>query len=457
MSETPSGIPARVGRYEIVRELGRGAMGVVYEAQDPALGRTIALKTIHPGIAGKDDREAFETRFFTEARIAARLQHPGIVVVHDVGRDPDGGALYIALEHLKGRTLAEVTDGGRSLAWREATRMLAQVARALHHAHGHGIVHRDMKPANIMVLESGETKIMDFGIAKIEASLHHLTSPGEFLGTPLYMAPEQANGGQVTPRTDIFALGAIGFTLLTGRPAFVGDTVVRIVMRVVGEDPGPPSRINPSVPPQLDGIVMRALGKDPSARYADAQGMAEDLEAVLEGRTPPHLATDATASGAMPPGMELVVAEEDPVEAAFHALVADAPSPTQTVTRPPGLSSPSRARPLSSAGGWKRTLARRAFLVTLGVAGGAAVTYYFADPSEDRSLTGPSLLPRSIPLPPRGPGSCRAVPRPSLHPWTPQIPRRPVPGQRAPSPAAWPSISSTRSAPASCASGSTRS
>ena len=198
MSESPSGIPARVGRYEIVRELGRGAMGVVYEAQDPALGRTIALKTIHPGIAGKQDREAFETRFFTEARIAARLQHPGIVVVHDVGRDADGGALFIALEHLKGKTLAELTDGGRGLAWREAARIVAQVARALHHAHGHGIVHRDMKPANVMVLESGETKIMDFGIAKIEASLHHLTSPGEFLGTPLYMAPEQANGGAVT-------------------------------------------------------------------------------------------------------------------------------------------------------------------------------------------------------------------------------------------------------------------
>ncbi|HEY6546544.1 MAG TPA: serine/threonine-protein kinase, partial [Vicinamibacteria bacterium] len=326
--------------------------------------------------------------------------------VHDVGRDPDGGALYIALEHLKGRTLAEATDGGRSLAWREATRLLAQVARALHHAHGHGIVHRDMKPANVMVLESGEAKIMDFGIAKIEASLHHLTSPGEFLGTPLYMAPEQANGGAVTPRTDIFALGAIGFTLLTGRPAFIGDTVARIVMRVVGEDPGPPSRINPSVPPPVDGIVMRALSKDPSSRYPDAQGMAEDLEAVLEGHTPPHLATDATASGAMPTGMELVVADDDPVQAAFHALVADAPPDTQTMTRGPGSSSP--AASLRSPGGWKRTLARRALLVALGVAGGAAVTHYFTAPAEDQWLVAPSRTSS----PPAELGGLTATPSP---------------------------------------------
>ena len=187
--------------------------------------------------------------------MAARLQHPGIMVVHDVGRDSETGTLFIALEHLKGRTLAELTDGGRSLEWREAARILASVARALHHAHLHGIVHRDMKPANVMVLDSGETKIMDFGIAKIEASLHHLTSPGEFLGTPLYMAPEQASGGPVTPRTDVFSLGAIGFTLLTGRPAFEGDTVARIVTRVVSEDPGAPSLIAPGVPPELDGIV----------------------------------------------------------------------------------------------------------------------------------------------------------------------------------------------------------
>ena len=375
MSENATAGPLKIGRYEILRELGRGAMGVVYEATDPALGRTIALKTIHPAIAGKLDLQVFETRFFTEARETARLQHPGIVIVHDVGRDSDSGILFIALEHLRGRTLAELTDGGRGLPWREATRILASVARALHHAHQHGIVHRDMKPGNVMVLDSGETKIMDFGIAKIEAGLHHLTTPGEFLGTPLYMAPEQAQGGPVTPRTDVFALGAIGFTLLTGRPAFLGDSVARIITRVVSEDPGPPSLIAPGVPPEIDGIVARALAKDPAGRFADMQAMAEDLEAVLEGRTPLHLSGAGTAHASRPAGseVELMVAEDDPVEQALHALVADAPPPPTHTELP----RPKRVAPEPPSSRHRR-LARRLLLVGIGVVGGAAVTYFFA-------------------------------------------------------------------------------
>jgi serine/threonine protein kinase len=381
LSENTKNGSTRIGRYEIRGELGRGAMGIVYEANDPALGRTIALKTIQPGTFGREDREAFETRFFTEARVAARLQHPGIVVVHDVGRDAETGTLFIALEHLKGRTLAELTDGGRSLPWREATRILAGVARALHHAHGHGIIHRDMKPANVMVLDSGETKIMDFGIAKIEANLHHLTSPGEFLGTPLYMAPEQASGGPVTPRTDVFALGAIGFTLLTGRPAFEGETVARIVTRVVGEDPGAPSLIAPSVPTVLDGIVARALAKDPGERYADARAMADDLDAVLEDRSPLHLSGDGTARPGRPAEVQLMVAEDDPVQQAFHALVSDAPPPTHTLLPPSG-----RGPVVRPATGLRRRHLRRLLLVGLvglGVMGGAFVTYFFVNRPEE--------------------------------------------------------------------------
>ena len=391
LSENAKDGPLQIGRYEIVRELGRGAMGVVYEANDPALGRTVALKTIHPAIAGKLDLEVFETRFFTEARETARLQHPGIVIVHDVGRDPESGILFIALEHLRGRTLAELTDGAQALPWPEAARILASVARALHHAHHNGIIHRDMKPANVMVLDSGETKIMDFGIAKIEAGLHHLTSPGEFLGTPLYMAPEQAQGGPVSPRTDVFALGAIGFTLLTGRAAFGGDTVARIVTRVVGEDPGPPSLIAPGIPPELDGIVTRALTKDPAGRYADAEAMAEDLEAVLEGRSPQHLSGAGTARPGPPaPGeVELVVAEDDPVQQALHALVADAPSPTHTqLPRPQRVS----VEPPSS---WPKHFGRRLLLVGIGVVGGgAAATYVFVNRPVE-----PGLLPSALATP----------------------------------------------------------
>jgi serine/threonine-protein kinase len=435
LSDNPSAPGSRtIGRYEIGRELGRGAMGIVYEARDPALGRTIALKTIQAAIAGRQDREAFERRFFAEAQVAAKLQHPGIVVVHDVGRDTASGTLYIALEYLKGRTLAELTDGGRGLAWMDAVRILASVGRALHHAHGNGIVHRDMKPANVMVLDSGETKIMDFGIAKIEASFHHLTTPGEFLGTPLYMAPEQAQGQPVSPRTDVFALGAIGFTLLTGRPAFVGDSVARIVMRVVNEDAGAPSLIAPSVPKEIDAIIGRALAKNPDHRYADAVAMAEDLEAVLEGREPPNLhapprpLAETTAARA-----ELVVAEDDPVEAALHALVAS--SPTRTIARPPtpvdtadvklqstltpGATVPPpgtrRAQPV-----WLWVVA----LLVLG-GGGAAVTGVFDPPPEPAAAT---------PAPPTTLAALAAtpVPEPDPRPTAPETRSAPATPVTAP-------------------------
>src|SRR5262249_8343176 len=215
-------------------------MGGVFEAFDPALGRTIALKTILPAVSvGAKEREQYEGRFFTEARIAARLSHTGIVVVHDVGRDAATGALYIALEYLKGRTLAEMTSGRRSLPWRGAFPLTALVARALAHAHAQGVVHRDLKPANVMVLPSGEPKIMDFGIAKIETVVN-LTSPGETLGTPLYMAPEQARGEPVTGRSDIFSLASILYTLVTGHPAFAPPTVPTIPGPLAHPDPFPP-------------------------------------------------------------------------------------------------------------------------------------------------------------------------------------------------------------------------
>jgi serine/threonine-protein kinase len=183
-------LASQIGRYEIRKELGRGMTGVVYEVYDPALGRTIALKTIRLAVGSVREREEYERNCLAEARIAARLSHPGIVVVHDVGRDEERGNLFIALEHFQGRTLAQMTAEGRP-DWRETLRIVARVVEALDYAHSQHVVHRDIKPANIMVLPSGLPKIMDFGIAKLDAG-HHTT--GQFLGTPLYMAPEQAVG-----------------------------------------------------------------------------------------------------------------------------------------------------------------------------------------------------------------------------------------------------------------------
>jgi eukaryotic-like serine/threonine-protein kinase len=281
-----TGAPSRIGRYEIREELGRGTMGVVYEAEDPDLGRHVAVKTIQvPLAASKKEREEYEKRFLAEARIAARLSHSGIVVVHDVGRDAEQGILYIALEHLRGRTLAEVVAEG-PLAWREALRIVGRLAEAVRYAHAQGVVHRDIKPANIMLVASGEPKIMDFGIAKLEAGQH--TSPGQFLGTPLFMSPEQARGQPVDGRTDLFSLGSVAYLLLSGHPPFEADNVPGILARVAYQPPKPLRDLVAGLPPEAEYVVTRAMAKNPADRYPDGKTMAEDIEDILAGRPPRH-------------------------------------------------------------------------------------------------------------------------------------------------------------------------
>jgi serine/threonine-protein kinase len=276
--------PSQIGRYRIRGELGRGMMGVVYEAHDPALGRSIALKTIRLALAPTErERDDFERRFLAEAQIAARLSHRGIVVVHDVGRDEGLGMLYIALEHLQGRTLAELALGG-PMPWRDVFFLVGRVAEALAYAHEHGVVHRDVKPANIMVLPSGEPKIMDFGIAKLEAA--NLTSPGQFFGTPLYMSPEQALGQPVDARTDLFSLGSVAYLLIAGHAPFEAPNVPGILARVAYQHPRPLEA--EGVPGDAAYVVARAMAKDPADRYPDGHRMAEDIDDVLAGRVPRH-------------------------------------------------------------------------------------------------------------------------------------------------------------------------
>ena len=315
---------SRIGRYEILREIGRGAMGVVYEARDPELDRSVALKVIQP-VAEGDALRAFEERFLAEARIAAALHHPGIVVVHDLGRDPATGALFIALELLRGRTLADLARGG-PLDWRTTLGLVAQVARALHHAHRGGVVHRDIKPANVVVLDSGEAKLMDFGIARLESARQRLTTTGEFIGTPLYTAPEQAKTEDVDGRADVFSLASVAYTLLTGRAAFQAPTLPGIVHRVVYEDPDPPSRFVPGLPADVERVLARGLAKDPAHRYPTAEAFAEDAEDLLAGQPPRHAGGD-----------DLVVVEE--AESPLTALLADASS----TSAPSPLPSPAPA------------------------------------------------------------------------------------------------------------------
>jgi len=280
--------PSALGRYEIRGEIGRGMMGVVYEAVDPALGRTVALKVIHLSFpVTPEEASTFEQRFLSEARIAGRLSHPGIVVVHDAGRDAATGTLFIAMERLEGRTLAQSkTEEPRD--WREVLRLGTRLAEALHHAHSAGVVHRDVKPANVMVLASGEPKIMDFGIAKVETARLRITAAGQSFGTPLYMSPEQALGQEVDARTDQFSLGAILYLLLTGRLAFGAESMMAIIGKVIHQDPPPPSQVRPGLPAEVDYVVARCLAKDPAARYPSAGALAEDIADVLAGTPPRH-------------------------------------------------------------------------------------------------------------------------------------------------------------------------
>jgi serine/threonine-protein kinase len=279
--------PKKFGRYKIRRELGRGTMGVVYEAQDPMLHRRVALKAIRLAFSIPEEaRGHYEKRFTAEARAAAGLSHPGIVVVHDVGRDEKTETLYIALEFLEGRTLEDLAAGGARLDWREALRIAARTAEALHHAHGEGIVHRDIKPANVMVLPSGQPKVMDFGIARLPAS--ELTAAGDLFGTPAYMSPEQAAGEVADARSDIFSLGCVLYQLLTGKKAFDAPAVPVVLLRVREENPAPPSRSVEGLPPEVDAVIARAMAKSRDERYPDALSFAQDLDDVLAGRPPRH-------------------------------------------------------------------------------------------------------------------------------------------------------------------------
>ena len=308
-------LPSKIGPYRVESELGRGMMGVVYRARYTRWGRrrhAVALKVVHTALSLSDEQRAsFEKRFLQEARIVSRLRHPGIVGIHDVGHDRRHDAPYIAFEFLEGRTLATVLAAEGRLEWREALRITARVAEALDYLHANGVIHRDIKPANVMILPSGEPKLMDFGVAKAETGAE-LTTTGQFMGTPLYMAPEQALGEAVDGRADLFSLGSVLYTLLTGRRAFEAGSVPQVLNLVTYRYPPPPSSVVASLPADVDYVVARAMAKGKEDRYAVGRSMAEDIEDLLAGRTPRH-----RAGWVMPElGDETVVRQRRPVRTA---------------------------------------------------------------------------------------------------------------------------------------------
>lgn len=263
----------QLGRYKITGTLGRGAMGTVYQAHDPLIERTVAIKTVACHGLSREEAEAFEQRFYREAKSAGRLNHPNIVTIHDVGRSDD--LAYIAMEFLTGRSLRELLDSGVVLPLERIAEIAAQIADGLAFAHANDVVHRDIKPANIMVLDNDTVKIADFGVALLPSGSH--TVEGTAFGSPKYMSPEQVTGQKADGRSDIFSLGAVLYEMLAGCPPFSGDDLNAVLYQVLNGAPPLPSSFRPGLPRGFDRIVARALAKNPDKRYQNASEMAADL------------------------------------------------------------------------------------------------------------------------------------------------------------------------------------
>ena len=301
------------GRYELDGVVGRGGMAEVYRARDIRLDRVVAVKTLREDLA-RD--QTFQARFRREAQSAASLNHPSIVAVYDTGEDNTGGSHvpYIVMEYVDGRTLRDLLRDDRRLLPERALEITDGVLRALDYSHRNGIVHRDIKPGNVMLTRSGQVKVMDFGIARaVSDAQATMTQTAQVIGTAQYLSPEQARGERVDARSDLYSTGCLLYELLTGRPPFLGDSPVAIAYQHVRENPIPPSRIDPEVPPWADAIVLRAMAKDPRDRYQSAADMRTDIQRALQGvpvagpRTSAYGATTqrvgpATAMGAMPTG-----------------------------------------------------------------------------------------------------------------------------------------------------------
>ena len=273
----------RIGRYEILETLGKGAMGVVYLARDSIIERRVALKTLRLDI-DPDFADEFRERFFREARAAGRLNHSGIVTIHDVGECPDTGLVYIAMEYIKGQDLKQMLGGDRRLHPAEAARIVAEVALALDYAHNLGVVHRDIKPANIILTTSGSPKVMDFGVARLESS--NLTTDGQFIGTPNFMSPEQITGNTVDGRSDLFSLGVVLFNLLTGTRPFPGTNMHEVTLKIAQEACPIPSTLVPGLPAAFNPIILKCLEKDPDRRFQTGAELADVLGALARALVP---------------------------------------------------------------------------------------------------------------------------------------------------------------------------
>ena len=267
-----------IGRYRIIGELGRGAMGIVYKAQDPAIGRLIAIKTIRLGdLTEESERDRLRDRLFREAQSAGVLSHPGIVTIYDIAEE--GGLAYIFMELVNGPPLDKMMKAGQTPDKETLLSILRQVAAALDYAHRKGIVHRDIKPANIMVHEDGTAKVTDFGVAKIVSQ--QMTQAGTIMGTPSYMSPEQVQGGAISGQADQFSLAVIAYEMLTGEKPFTADYLPTLLFKIVREEPVSPQRLNATLSPDVEVVLRRALAKTAANRYETCVDFVNALAPAL--------------------------------------------------------------------------------------------------------------------------------------------------------------------------------
>ena len=293
------------GRYRVERELGRGGMAKVYRGEDTVLGRTVAIKILAPQYA---DDPNFVTRFRREAQAAARLSNQNLVSVFDTGSDD--GVHYIVMEFVEGKTLADYLSGGGRIMPERAIDIATDVCRALEAAHAQGVIHRDIKPGNIMLDQRGDVKVTDFGIARVTTN-ETVAQTAAVLGTASYLSPEQAQGQPVDARSDLYSLGCVLFEMVTGRPPFQGDSPVAVASKQVLEQPPSPSKLNPDVSPDLDAVILRAMAKNPANRYQSAEEMRADLDRVRRG-----LPVEATPLLPAEPGTTQVIQRQPSAQTA---------------------------------------------------------------------------------------------------------------------------------------------